>query len=206
DWALTNPFRALLAAFKLRAIAPMLLVVMLFHLGNHIYPTLWAFWSTAQFNWSPSVIGVSLAAYGVMLALVQGALVGPAVKRFGEWRIAVFGCIAGSAAALGFAAVSSAWLVFPLICLAALSDLAPPALTSRLSQRVAADAQGELQGVLSAITALTAVLTPPLATGAFYLATHPTGPLNLPGAPFLITALLLAAATLTLRSIPPADR
>lgn len=206
DWRVTNPFRALAAAFTLPGIAPLLIVVALFHLGNHIYPTLWAYWSTARFGWSPGLIGASLAAYGILLALVQGVLVGPAVSRFGEWRIALWGCVAGSLAALGFALVAAPWLVFVLICLAALSDLAPPALTATLSGRVGADAQGELQGILSAITALTAVLTPPIATGAFYLATRPGGGLDMPGAPFLITAGLLALATGLLLRIDPAQR
>jgi len=191
-WRAANPFRALYAALSLPGLSTLLIAFGLFHLANHVYPTLWAFWGNARFDWSPAMIGITLATYGSLMALVQGGLVGPAVSRFGEWRIAVWGCAMGLVAALGFAFVEVSWMVFPLIAVAALSDLAPPALTSLMSRQVTGSEQGALQGVLTALTALTAVLTPPIVTGLFYLSTSPARAVPLPGAPFLVTSALLA--------------
>jgi len=191
-WRAANPFRALYAALSLPGLSTLLIAFGLFHLANHVYPTLWAFWGNARFDWSPAMIGITLATYGSLMAIVQGGLVGPAVSRFGEWRIAIWGCAMGLLAALGFAFVDVSWMVFPLIAVAALSDLAPPALTSLMSRQVTGSEQGALQGVLTALTALTAVLTPPIVTSLFYFSTSPARAMPLPGAPFLVTAALLA--------------
>ncbi len=190
-WRAANPFLALKAALSLPGLSTLLIAFGLFHLANHVYPTLWAFWGTARFDWSPAMIGITLATYGSLMAVVQGGLIGPAVSRFGEWQIAIWGCVMGVVAALGFAFVHISWMVFPLIALAALSDLAPPALTSLMSRQVSGSEQGALQGVLTAITALTAVLTPPIVTGLFYFSTSEARETPLPGAPFLVTAALL---------------
>lgn len=199
DRRAANPFRALHAALAMPGLTTLLTAFALFHLANHVYPTLWAFWGNARFDWSPAMIGITLATYGCLMAIVQGVLVGPVVARFGEWRVAVWGCVMGACAATGFAVVNISWMVFPLIAVAALSDLAPPALTSLMSRQVSESKQGALQGVLSAITALTAVLTPPLVTGLFYVATAPERTAPLPGAPYGITALLLVCTVWVLR-------
>lgn len=206
DWRAANPFRALYAAMSMPGLTALLTAFGLFHLANHVYPTLWAFWGNAAFGWSPATIGITLATYGSLMAIVQGALVGPIVNRFGEERVALWGCVMGACAAGGFSVVHISWMVFPLIAVAALSDLAPPALTSLMSRQVSESEQGALQGVLSAITALTAVLTPPIVTGLFYFATSPARSTAQPGAPYLVTAALLGVTVWVLHrhSRPPA--
>jgi DHA1 family tetracycline resistance protein-like MFS transporter len=34
-----------------------------------VYPTLWAFWGRETFGWSTLVIGLSLSAYGILMAV-----------------------------------------------------------------------------------------------------------------------------------------
>ena len=53
-------------------------------IASLVYPMTWSFYCIAQLGWSPGMIGASLAAVGVMIALGQVAVVGPAVARFGE--------------------------------------------------------------------------------------------------------------------------
>jgi len=63
-----------------------------------------------------------------------------------------------------------------------------------MSHRVPPDAQGELQGGISSLQSLSAILGPPMMTQLFGYFTSATVPLQLPGAPFFAAALLSALA------------
>jgi DHA1 family tetracycline resistance protein-like MFS transporter len=70
-----------------------------------------------------------------------------------------------------------------------------------MSKQVGSDEQGALQGALTSLTSLTAVVGPILATSLFSRFTAPTAVVTLPGAPFFSGAafflggLMLALAT-----------
>src|SRR3546814_17205403 len=59
-------------------------VLVLWQIASLVYPMTWSFYCIAQLGWTPAMIGASLAAVGVMIALGQAFVVGPAVARFGE--------------------------------------------------------------------------------------------------------------------------
>ncbi|MEM7405012.1 MAG: MFS transporter [Pseudomonadota bacterium] len=191
EWHRANPIGALVRALALTRLRWLFTGFLLFTLGNHVYVTIWSFWGKATFGWSVGTIGISLAMYGLGMAIVQGAMVRPVVARLGEARTIVVGLVFGAAAGFGFGFVTVGWIALALIPLAALSELAVPALTSMMSNRVGDDEQGELQGVLASLTAVAAVLMPPVATGLFYAFTHPASSISLPGAPFLLVLLLV---------------
>ncbi len=194
SWRRANPFGALRRALSLPALRWLLVGYLLLELGNHVYPSVWSYWSKSTFNWSVTMIGISLAAYGIGLVVVQGTLVRPVVKRLGEPRTILVGLTMGALAAFSFGFAGVDWLVFALIPFAALSDLAGPALTSLMSARVEANEQGELQGVLASLTALASVAMPPLATYLFYTFTREAALLHFPGAPFVLSGLFIAVA------------
>jgi DHA1 family tetracycline resistance protein-like MFS transporter len=65
-----------------------------------------------------------------------------------------------------------------------------------MSRAAGADQQGELQGVLASISALSMILSPLVMTQAFFWATREGGPVWFPGAPFMLSAVLMGAAFL----------
>ena len=86
--------------------------------------------------------------------LVQGGLTGPATKRFGEWNVALFGLACATLVVLGYGFVWSVPGVFALMILHGPEGFVHPLLTALLTKRVPEDAQGELQGGISAVTNL----------------------------------------------------
>ena len=194
EWRRANPLGALRRALGLPALRWLMVGYFLFSLGNHVYPVIWSFWSKHTFGWSVGTIGGSLALYGIAMAFVQGVLIRPSVQRLGEARTVAAGLAVGACAAAGFGLIESAWIAFALIPFAALSDVASPALTGLMANRVGDDEQGELQGVLASLMAIASVAAPPLASGLFYRFTAADAPAQLPGAPFLMAGLLIAAA------------
>ncbi|MGB3148648.1 MAG: tetracycline resistance MFS efflux pump, partial [Paracoccaceae bacterium] len=67
-----------------------------------------------------------------------------------------------------------------------------PALQGLMANGTPDDQQGELQGVVSSVSSVAMGLAPMVMTATFWLFTKPDAPAYLPGAPFLLSAVLMA--------------
>lgn len=163
-------------------------------LATNVYPAVWAYYTIYRYGWSEAEVGLSLAAFGVVTAIVQGGLVGPLIARFGERKAALVSLVTEVVVAVGYAFASQGWMIYALILIGALQGMAMPAINALMTRRVAADAQGELQGAISGLMGITSVFGPVLATQLFGDFTGPGAAIELPGAPFLAAAVLSVLA------------
>lgn len=196
--ASSNPFSSLARAFRLPGMGAFLLVFFLTALSDFTYPAIWSFWGKEAFGWSAAMIGFTLTYYGVGTALVQGGLIRMVVPRLGETRTTIFGLACAGVAALGFGLAGSTFAVLLIIPLACLSHMGQAALVGLMTRQVADSEQGELQGVIGAITAMASIISPIVATLVFYRAAAADAVIYLPGAPFLVAALLMALSFIPL--------
>jgi DHA1 family tetracycline resistance protein-like MFS transporter len=185
-----NPFRAFRNVARLGNVTPLLWVLFLYHLGGTVYPAIWAYFTVARFGWSPDLIGLSLAIYGVSIVIVQGGLIRTASRLFGDQKTVLIGLGLETVALLLIAAIWNGWVVLGLIPIAALGAVAQPALQGILSRMAPDDAQGELQGVLASIASVAMIIGPILMTQVFALFADKNGSLYLPGAAFILAAIL----------------
>ena len=194
QWGRSNPFGAIRAVSKLGGVGSLIWVYFLYHFATVVYPAIWAYFTAARFGWSPSLIGVSLAVYGLSLAVAQGTLVGPAIRLFGDARTVLLGLLIQiiSLVILGF--IASGNLLLMLIPVTAIGAIGLPALQGILSRAVADNAQGELQGVLTSLTSVAMVVAPLVMTQTFAQFTRADAGLYLPGAPFLLSAVIMTLA------------
>jgi DHA1 family tetracycline resistance protein-like MFS transporter len=147
-----NPFGAFRVFATYRGVLPMVMVMGLFFFSTSVYPAIWAFWGIAKFGWSEAMVGTTLAIFGLIAGGFQGFLTGPAAKRFGEWRVACFGLVCATAVLTGYGFVAGLGAVVALMILHGPEGFVHPLMTSMLTQKVPEDAQGELQGGISAVT------------------------------------------------------
>jgi DHA1 family tetracycline resistance protein-like MFS transporter len=187
-----NAFRTIVAAFRVPGLTIPLICIAVFEFANMVYPTLWAFWGRETFGWSTLVIGLSLSAYGVLIAIVQAGVMPFAVARLGEARLALWGLVLGVVSLVGFGFADAIWMVALLLPIAALTDLVPPTLTAMSANTVDEDRQGMVQGVIASLSSLAAVLAPLVFTPLFGVFISGEAGIYLPGAPFLFSALLVA--------------
>ena len=195
--ARANPLGALRTVSRLPGMRRTLVVFLLLSIAMNVYPAVWAYFGKARFGWDTGMVGFSLAVYGISFAVGQALLVGPLIRRFGEHRAAHYGMWVDvtTLAALGLVTNGSAALI--LTPFTALGGVVTPALQAILSKSAPADAQGELQGVISSLTAIATITSPLLMTATFSLFTAPGAPVFAPGAPFLLaSALMLVCVTL----------
>ena len=107
-----NPFGSILAAARLPGLGLPLFGLFLFEFANMVYPVLWAFWTREAFGWPSTLIGLSLAAYGVGVVITQGGLMRVLIPRIGEWRTLMVAVAAGVIASVAYGFISAAWLVW----------------------------------------------------------------------------------------------
>lgn len=187
-----NPFKSIFDAFRLPGLAVPLLCIFIFEFANMVYPTLWAFWTREVFDWPSLYIGLSLAAYGVLLAVVQGGLMPVFIKWIGDFRTLMLGMISALIGMIGFGFTGSLVPLIVFLLLAALSDLVPALLTAMASNQTDEDRQGVVQGVIASLSSVAAIVSPLVMTMLFQASVDDEG-LYLPGAPFLLAAILVVA-------------
>ena len=190
-WYRANPIGAILDLRKFEGIYSLLLVFLLFTIGTSIYAAIWPFFTVERFSWSPGMIGISLTIYGVCFAIVQGVLVRPAIKIWGEKKTIIIGFCFEFSAMVTFAFLTDGKILIILIPLASLGVLAQPAIQAILSKSVGDDRQGAIQGVASSLNAIAMVITPITMTWILAVFSDRTAKYYFPGMPFLFSALMV---------------
>lgn len=190
DWRRANPLGAFKNIGSLPGLKRLMLIIFVYTIAFFVYPGVWAYFGVERFGWGPGMIGLSLGVFGIGIAIVQGLLMKPILDRIGERKAVIFGLGVDVVAfgSLGF--ITNGWLALALIPLTAFGSVAGPALQGIMSRTALDDQQGELQGTVASITAVATIVAPLIVTQTFYYFTADTAPVYLPGAPFLVSALL----------------
>ncbi|MBT3238361.1 MAG: MFS transporter [Rhodospirillaceae bacterium] len=123
--------------------------------------TTFAMWSERKFHWGPQQNGYLFAYVGLLVALIQGGLVGRLVRRFGEANLIVQGAVA---LAIGMLLIPfSDGLPMLLIAMAIVAygfGIITPSMNSLISLQVGPGEQGGVMGVTRSATTMARVLGP----------------------------------------------
>lgn len=170
-----------------------LTIAMLFaFLAHDAIPNTWVLYTTYRFNFDERAVGVSLAIVGAASLVVNGFLVGRVVKWLGEYNALLAGLGFGIVSELLFALAPTTWLLLGTLPVYALAGLSGGPFQSIATREVQPNEQGQLQGALTALRSMVTLVTPGLYTGTFAVFVGPLAGLGLPGAPYLLAALLMA--------------
>jgi DHA1 family tetracycline resistance protein-like MFS transporter len=146
------------------------------------------------------MVGLALAGVGVGSLIVQGALVAPFVRRFGESCALLWGLTFGVAGFATYGLAPTGVLFSGGIVLLSLWGLSWAASQGLITREVAATEQGRLQGLDGSLRGIADLIGPGLFTFTFAQFIAPGH--ELPGAPFLLAALLqIAAIVLAWRAV-----
>lgn len=153
-------FAGLRRSGALRSVAPLFSVFFLIQLTGQVPGALWVIFGEDRFLWDTAMVGLSLAAFGAMHALVQAFATGRLSSWLGERLTLLFGMAADAAGFVLLAFATQGWMVWPIMTLLASGGVGMPALQAMLSRAVGDDRQGALQGLLASLTNLTSVIGP----------------------------------------------
>lgn len=192
NWKRANPVGSLYQLKKYPQIIGLILALIFVYIAGHAVQTNWTFFTMYKFNWTESLVGISLGVSGFMAALVQGYLIRFIQPKLGNEKSIFYGLILYAFGMFLFAFATKSWMMFAFLIPYGLGGIAGPALQSVISSQVPKNEQGELQGALASLVSLTSIVGPPLMTNIFYYFTHDKAPFIFPGAPFFLGFLLMA--------------
>jgi DHA1 family tetracycline resistance protein-like MFS transporter len=153
--------------------------------------------------------GVFFSCLGIILAVIQGGLIGPLTKAFGETRLTVIGpffnglglFLVGAAGTL----LPGVWPFFAVggVLLAVGSSLFNPSVQALISRHAGTGEQGEILGAMQGMASL-ARATGPLLAGFLYSRFSSGAPYYASAVICLVVALWAAASHHQLAPPPPA--
>ena len=206
NWKRANPVGSLLQLRKYPQVFGLAFALTLWFMAIMSYPTTWAFYTMFRFGWTEAVIGLSLAAYGGMIAFSQARLTGPVIARLGESRTVMYGLMLGALAFFGQGLATEGWMMFVFVPVWLIGAIAMPTINAMMSKQIPMDAQGELQGASASLMSVSAIVGPPLMAGLFGTFSRSDAPVYLPGIAFIaagfITILSAAIVYRVLRTSP----
>jgi DHA1 family tetracycline resistance protein-like MFS transporter len=195
DWLSANPFGAL-ALLRTRAVLIWLAAVnFLGNLAHNVLPSVSVLYLMYRYGWDERLVGLTLAFVGISSIVVQAVVVGPVIKTIGERAALIVGLAFGIAGFLVFALARTGVEFCFGIPLLAIWGLESPASMALMSRLVGASEQGRLQGANASIMGFANLFAPALFTQTFAFAIGGSYRGVLTGAPFMLAALLIAAAT-----------
>ncbi|MDF0645844.1 MAG: TCR/Tet family MFS transporter [Nitrospira sp.] len=193
-WKRANPIGALALLRSHRELFGLALANFLMNLAHVVLPSVTVLYLGYKFGWDSTAVGLTLAAVGASAMVVQGVLVGPVTRAYGEPRAVRAGLVCG---ALGFSIYALAprgWVYCLGIPIMAFWGLAGPAIQSLMTRRVGHMEQGRLQGAIASLIGIAGLVGPGLFTQTFAYFISPAAKWHLPGAPFLLASCLLLLA------------
>jgi len=196
EWTALNPFGALRGLAQTRGVGLLVAVIACSGLSQFVLYTTWVLYTTFKFGWGPLENGWSLAAVGVVSAIVQGLLLGRLLRWFSPRRLAVLGLVSSTLAFVMWGAATQGWMMFAIIFVNLLGATVAAAIQSIISSAADSDNQGQMLGAVGGLNSLTAVIAPPVGAAILTMVSHlPRGDWRI-GAPFYFCAALQAAALL----------
>ncbi|MCL4107871.1 UNVERIFIED_CONTAM: hypothetical protein GTU68_001188 [Idotea baltica] len=199
-WAKADPFAAFRDISSFPGLSKLLVFSFLLEFAFIVYPAIWPYFTKVRFDWSPGMVGLSLGAYGISMALVQAGLIRVVIPKFGEARCILFGLIIEIFGFLFLAFVTNGVVALIIIPITALGAVVTPSLQGIMSRSTSDDRQGELQGVITSVRSVAMILAPLVMTQIFKRFASEDAEPFLPGAPFLLSMVLIIACFFVFQS------
>jgi DHA1 family tetracycline resistance protein-like MFS transporter len=194
DWRRANPLGTLTQMRRQPVVLGVLGALFLWSLAHQVLPATWSFYTKFRFGWSERMIGGSLALAGLVMALSQAFLMRLVVPRLGERRSALTGIAIAAVGYLGYATATAGWMMLAWLSTWFFGAIVSPSTNSLMSKRIPVEAQGELQGAVACLFALSSILGPPLMSHLFGRFAAPEARVHVPGAAFFAAALLVSVS------------
>jgi len=194
SWQRANPVGSITLLRSHRELLGLAFVNFISSIAHEALPTTFVLYAMYRYGWNERTVGLAIAGVGVCSAIVGAGLVEPFVARFGERRVMLLGLVFGIAGFTVYGLASTGaifWLALPINAMWGLSS---PPMQGMMTRRVSPSEQGQLQGALSSLRGVAFMIGPILFTSVFASFIGANREWHLPGAPYLLAAMLLVAA------------
>ncbi len=199
SWRRANPLGALKLLGSHPELTGLATVNFLLYFAHHVFSAVFVLHAAYRFGWSSWEVGMTLALWGALDALVQGVLVGPVVKRIGDRATMLIGLTVGGIGLAGLGLAATPWQYIAALVVSALWGFSMPTLMSLMTQRVSEREQGQLQGANMSVASIAGIASPLFFGWLYSVTVGPLAWVEAPGLAYLIAAaILLGGAALGL--------
>ncbi|MBL6937316.1 MAG: MFS transporter [Alphaproteobacteria bacterium] len=163
-----NRWAVVHAAVTNPVIGRLMLVTLLAGCAFNGIESVFGLWTQARFAWGPQQVGSAFAVTGVVAAICQIGIAGPASKRFGEARTLAFGMLLTTLCASLQPFSTGTVTIVTLLAISAFGQsVAWPNVSALLSRNVDIDHQGQYLGLNNAVGGLARLVGPQIAAITF---------------------------------------
>lgn len=186
-----NPFASLLKMRAYPVVAGLAVAIFFISLAQRGLENVWVYFTSYRYGWDELTNGMALGLVGIMAIIVQGGMVRPVIKRFGERKTVLYGISTAVITFMGYSFATQGWMIYCVIIFGAIGGVAGPAIQSIVAKSVGPSEQGQMQGAISSLRSVTSIFAPLIFTsGLFSYFTSEKAPITLPGIPFFVGSLL----------------
>ncbi len=194
NWRRANPVGALILLRSHPQLTALAVVSFLGHLAHSSLPNIGVLYMMYRYSWSERAVGFAMAGVGLCSMIVQGGLIGPTVKYLGESKAMLLGLVFGVAGFAAFGLATTGFWFLAGIPLLAMWGIASAATLGLMSRHVGPSEQGQLQGANASLMGIASLIGPAIFTQSFAVFIGAGAMVYLPGAPFLLAAIMIAAS------------
>lgn len=179
-----------LAAINRSGLFELLIAALVYYIGMAQMEAIFPLWAKDVYGMGPRDIGVVFFVLGLIQVLMQGGLIGPLTRRFGDKAVAIGAGLFFAAGLVSLALSSDGWQIWAaLVPFGIGAGLFNPVLSSMVSKTASSNERGAIMGRYQSASATGRVIGP-LICGPLYMFVGM-------GAPFLLgAAIMLPVLTL----------
>ncbi len=200
NWKNANPIGSFKHIGRYPQIQPLVICIFLINVAAHAVQSTWSYYTMERFGWNERMVGYSLGFIGVLLTIVQAGLIRIIIPKLGIPKSIIFGLLLNSVSFLLMGFAGSTAMLYVASVFYVFAGIGGPAIQSSISNQTPANEQGQIQGGLTCIISLTAIIGPLLMTSLFSFFTKKSNTLYMPSAPFYLgSGLALVACLIALQ-------
>ncbi len=210
SWARANAVGSLKALGRYPVVLGLTGMLVANSLAQQGMRSTWLLYTTYCFDWSTLQTGLSLAAFGISLIVMQGVVIGSLIPKLGERRAVIIGLAFNALGFVLYALATQGWMLYAVMIGTALGFMTQPAAQGLISRQVPPNEQGSVQGAVASLFSLTGIFGPILMTSLFGHFTGGHASVEIPGIAFFVSAaccvlaLLLALRSFRRTGVSPA--
>lgn len=192
-WRRANPIGNIFQFKSFPIILGLIVCYFIIQIAIQAMHSVWSYYTIEKFEWTKTLIGISLGVVGVLVGAAQSLLTKPISKKLGLHHSLYLGLLLNAIGIFLVGIASQGWMLFVFLVPFCLGGIVTPVFQSIITIQAPKNKQGALQGALTGVMSLSNMLGPLLMTHVFAYFSQADGHFYFPGAPMILSSILYLA-------------
>lgn len=194
QWRKSNPISTFMHLRAYPQTTALIVCIFLINMAANAVHSTWSYYTMEKFGWTERAVGLSLGFVGALLMVVQAGLIRVIIPKLGLAKSILVGIILYVVSLPLYGVATETWMLYAISIPYVLAGIAGPGIQGYISNQIPTNEQGQIQGGITSVISLTAIIGPLLMTGLFYQFSKSDATVYFPGIPFLLGGVLALIA------------